>query len=134
MGLAMVSSKHQCVQKKRSVADPAMVLTKAVVRAADRLEVQRSQLACILGLSQPTISRLYNGEYLLDERRKEWELALLFIRVFRSLDAIVGQEQIARQWLRSTNQALNGRPIDLIVTTEGLVSVAQYLDTNRSIV
>ncbi|UOD51407.1 antitoxin Xre/MbcA/ParS toxin-binding domain-containing protein [Orrella daihaiensis] len=121
-------------KKKHSVADPATVLTKAVVRAADRLDVTRRQLACLLGLSQPTISRLYKGEYLLDQRRKEWELALLFIRVFRSLDAIVGQEQTARQWLQSPNAAFNSRPIDLIVTAEGLVNVAHYLDANRSIV
>lgn len=110
------------------------MLSKAVVRAADRLDVTRAQLAAILGLSQPTISRLFKGEYLIDERRKEWELALLFVRVFRSLDAIVGQEQVARQWLQSENRALNGRPVELICTTEGLVSVAQYLDANRSIV
>jgi DNA-binding XRE family transcriptional regulator len=58
-------------------------LTKAVTRAADRLGVTRHQLSSVLGLSQSTISRVYKGEYLLDDRRKEWELALLFVRVFR---------------------------------------------------
>ena len=120
--------------KTATITDPAAVLSKAVIRAADRLDVSRAQLAAILGLSQPTISRLFKGEYLIDERRKEWELALLFVRVFRFLDAIVGQEQVARQWLQSENRALNGRPIELICTTEGLVSVAQHLDVNRSIV
>ena len=130
----MIAPTQRYLHKKHTAADPAMVLTKAVARAADRLDITRGQLASILGLSQPTISRLYKGEYLLDERRKEWELALLLVRVFRSLDAIVGHEQIARQWLQSPNRALNARPIELIVKAEGLVSVAQYLDANRSIV
>ena len=106
------------------------VLTKAVTRAADRLGVTRHQLSSVLGLSQSTISRVYKGEYLLDDRRKEWELALLFVRVFRSLDVIVGQELIAQQWLKSHNHALNVRPIELICTAEGLVRVAQYLEAN----
>ena len=45
----------------------------------------RQAVAGLLGVSAPTITRLYNGSYRLDERRKEWELAVLFVRVFRSL-------------------------------------------------
>ena len=111
--------------------DPSLVLTKAVARAADRLDISRALLAKILGVSPPTVTRLYNGEYKLDKRRKEWEFALLFVRVFRSLDSIVGNEQMARQWLNSENRGLNGRPVDLIRQTEGLVRVVHYLDASR---
>ncbi len=114
--------------------DPARVLSKAVTRAADRLEVSHALLARVLGVSAPTITRLYNGSYRLDERRKEWELAVLFVRVFRSLDSIVGTEGAARQWLRSENQGLAGRPIDLIAQAEGLVRVVHYLDASRGLV
>jgi len=114
--------------------DPSSVLTKAVARAAERLDISRALLANILGVSPPTITRLYNGEYKLDARRKEWEFALLFVRVFRSLDSIVGSEQTARQWLRSENRGLNGRPVDLIRQTEGLVRVVHYLDASRGLV
>jgi hypothetical protein len=38
-------------------------------------------LAKILGVSPPKVTRLYNGDYKLDERRKEWEFALLFVCV-----------------------------------------------------
>ena len=134
----MNASAHRYPLNSSSSADQAVVatvvltriLTKAVARAADRLAVTRSQLSLVLGLSQSTISRVYKGEYLLDDRRKEWELALLFVRVFRSLDVIVGQELIAQQWLKSHNLALNARPIELICTAEGLVRVAQYLEAN----
>jgi uncharacterized protein (DUF2384 family) len=114
--------------------DPSAVLTKAVARAAERLGITKALLARILGLSPPTVTRLYSGAYKLDERRKEWEFALLFVRVFRSLDSIVGDEQAARRWLNCDNRALNGKPIDLIRRTDGLVRVVQYLDASRALV
>jgi uncharacterized protein (DUF2384 family) len=126
----MSASAHNLASKP----DPSSVLTKAVARAAERLDISRALLAKILGVSPPTVTRLYNGEYKLDERRKEWEFALLFVRVFRSLDSIVGNEQTARQWLNSENRGLNGRPVDLIRQTEGLVRVVHYLDASRGLV
>jgi hypothetical protein len=114
--------------------DASQVLTKAVTRAAERLDISRTLLAGILGLSAPTITRLYSGTYKLEERRKEWEFALLFVRVFRSLDSIVGDELTARKWLNSENRALNARPLDLMRHTEGLVRVVHYLDASRGLV
>jgi uncharacterized protein (DUF2384 family) len=113
---------------------PAAVLTKAVARAAERLGISRGLLARILGVSAPTVTRLYKGAYALDPRRKEWEFALLFVRAFRSLDSLVGDEATARRWLASENKGLNARPIDLIRDTEGLVRVVHYLDASRGIV
>lgn len=110
------------------------VLSKAVARAAERLEISRSHLARMLGVSPATITRLYSGDYLLDPGRKEWEFALLFVRAFRSLDSIVGDEATARKWLNSENRGLNGRPIELMRSTEGLVRVVQYLDASRGLV
>jgi hypothetical protein len=112
----------------------AVVLSKAVARAAERLDVSKSLLAKVLGVSPPTITRLYSGNYLLDPNRKEWDFALLFLRVFRSLDSIVGDEATARKWLGSDNLGLNGKPIELIRDTEGLVRVVQYLDASRGLV
>ncbi len=115
-------------------ADSQSVLTKAVSRAAERLQISKALLASILGLSPATITRLYSGEYVLDQKRKEWDFALLFVRAFRSLDSIVNNDETARVWLNNPNLALNARPIDLIKQTEGLVRVVQYLDTSRGIV
>lgn len=39
----------------------AAVLSKAVARAAERVDVSKSLLAKVLGVSPPTISRLYSG-------------------------------------------------------------------------
>ncbi|AMO37448.1 XRE family transcriptional regulator [Thauera humireducens] len=114
--------------------DAAAVLSKAVARAAERLNVSRVNLARILGLSPSTVTRLYAGDYLLEQHRKEWEFALLFVRLFRSLDSIVGDENTARKWLNSENKGLNARPIELISHTEGLVRVVHYLDASRGLV
>ena len=114
--------------------EAAAVLSKAVARAAEKLDVSKSLLAKVLGVSPPTVTRLYSGSYLLDQNRKEWDFALLFVRVFRSLDSIVGDESTARKWLQSENRGLNAKPIDLIRNTEGLVRVVQYLDASRGLV
>ena len=115
-------------------ANAAAVLSTAVARAAERLNISRSLLAKILGVSPATITRLYAGNYQLEPQRKEWEFGLLFVRLFRSLDSIVGEESTARKWLNSDNRGLNGRPIELISNTEGLVRVVHYLDASRGLV
>mgnify|MGYP003490952652 FL=1 len=114
--------------------EASAVLSKAVARAAEKLDVSKSLLAKVLGVSPPTVTRLYSGQYHLDQNRKEWDFALLFVRVFRSLDSIVGDESTARKWLTSENLGLNAKPIDLIRNTEGLVRVVQYLDASRGLV
>ena len=112
--------------------DPRQVLTGAVLRASALLEITQSGLAQILGLSPSTVSRMANGTYTLDILKKEWELGALFVRLFRSLDAVIGSnDTAARGWLNAQNQGLVGRPIDLIRSTEGLVRVVQYLDSAR---
>jgi uncharacterized protein (DUF2384 family) len=108
------------------------VLSKAVVRAARLLAFSQRGLARILGVSDATSSRLFAGHYLLSpERAKEWELALLLVRLFRSLDALWGHGEAAHSWLTSNNVALAARPVDLIHSVEGLVRVVNYLDNAR---
>jgi hypothetical protein len=107
-------------------------VTKAVVRAAGILGLNQAALAEILGVSTATASRLMAGNYSLQPTRKrEWEFALLFIRLFRSLDAIVGSDRDAQAWLRGENHALGGRPLELIRSAEGLLRVLNYLDASR---
>lgn len=113
-------------------ANAAAVLSKAVARAAEHLDVSRALLARVLGLSPSTVTRLYAGQYQLEPQRKEWEFALLFVRLFRSLDSIVGEQGSARAWLGSHNIGLNGCPLELIRSTEGLVRVVHYLDASRA--
>ena len=111
--------------------DPAPVLAKAVLSAAARLGVRNRQLAVIIGSSEASVSRLQHGRGL-DPNTKEGELALLFLRLYRSLDALVGgDDDKARRWLNSENTHLGGVPAVRIHTVEGLVDVVQYLDAMR---
>jgi transcriptional regulator with XRE-family HTH domain len=117
----------------RAEPAPGQVLTKAVLRAADLLGLSSAALARILGVSEASVSRLASGARTVDPQSKEGELALLLVRVYRSLDALVGTDASQRQaWLQGHNRALNGRPIDLIQRTDGLVNVVAYLDAMRA--
>jgi transcriptional regulator with XRE-family HTH domain len=109
-----------------------LVLGKAVSRAAEQLGLSQQQLAAVVGTSTATISRVANGARGLDPSSKEGELALLFVRVFRSLDALVGGDAAkARAWLHAENTAFAASPASLLSTIEGLVNVAIYLDAMR---
>jgi transcriptional regulator with XRE-family HTH domain len=70
--------------------EPRRVLTGAVLRASELLQITQSGLAQILGLSPSTVSRMANGTYTLDTQKKEWELGALFVRLFRLLDTPIG--------------------------------------------
>lgn len=112
---------------------PQVVLTKALLRAASLLDLSSAALARILGVSEASVSRLVSGARTVDPASKEGELALLLVRVYRSLDALVGSDAAQRKaWLHSHNRALNGRPADLIQRADGLVSVVAYLDAMRA--
>ncbi len=111
--------------------DPAQVLAKSAINASLQLGLRHKQLAEIIGTSEASVSRLRSGRGL-DPNTKEGELALLFLRLFRSLDALVGgDDEKARAWLHAGNDHIGGIPADRIRTVEGLVDVIQYLDAMR---
>jgi len=112
------------------------VLTKSVLNTATYLEIPKGKLARILGVSAATVTRLYADSYRLSPDKKEWDFAVLLVRLFRSLDSIVGgAADDAKKWLSSENSAFAGqKPADLIESTEGLVRVVTYLDACRAIV
>jgi hypothetical protein len=106
------------------------VLTQATVRAAARLGLAQKDLAAVLGVSASTVSRF--AQRPLDARSKEGELAVLFVRLYRSLDAMVGgQDEAARAWMHASNAHLGGVPARLALSVTGLVHVLEYLDAMR---
>jgi len=120
------------LRNPQPTASEETVLSKAVVRAARLLGLTQREVAEVLGVSVATASRLFADRYRLSsERTKEWELARLFVRFFRALDALWGHEEAARRWLASENLALAARPVDLIGSVEGIVRVVNYLDNAR---
>ncbi len=113
--------------------DPGIVLAKATTRATDLLGLSGAALSRIIGLSEPTVSRILNGERPLDPESKEGELSLLLVRVFRSLDALVGTDDQKRiAWMKGQNKALGGIPMQLIERADGLVATLNYLDGIRA--
>ena len=119
--------------RTRLVPSDAAVLSRATVRAARVLGLPQTELAQVIGVSGATLSRLASGHKQLESGSKPWQLAALFVRLFRSLDAIVGSDdEAARAWLRSENGALGGVPLELIREPEGLVRAVDYLDAARA--
>jgi len=113
----------------------AVVVTKATLRAAEAMGINARRLSAIIGTSEPTISRMKTGGYVLDPASKPFELSVLLIRVFRSLDAIVGGDGVVlREWLANPNSALGGKPLDQLQTISGLTDVLAYLDARRALV
>ncbi len=118
-----------------SAADQAAVLTKATLRAAAKLGLTNKLLATVLGVSEATISRMGTGGYTLQRGQKPFELAVLFVRLYRSLDAIVGGDDVvAGSWLKNRNTVLDAEPVALIQTVPGLMNVIQYLDARRAVI
>lgn len=113
---------------------PAAVLTKATLRAAGLLGLTHATLARVVGLSESQISRMAKGDKTLDMGSKPAELATLLVRVYRSLDALVGNDERHRRlWMASFNHAFNEAPRDAIQRVDGLVRVVGYLDGARAL-
>ena len=118
----------------RPDTDRARVLSQAVGETTRRLKLKSTELTAIIGVSQPTASRLLNGKFLLAEGSKPWELATHLVRLYRSLSSMVGgNDDLARRWLQSANQAFGGRtPLESIRSVEGLVHACDYVDAHRA--
>lgn len=113
--------------------EKSRVLTTAFIRTSDHLGLTRQELSLIIGRSEASLSRLFtqSGVTLMPSS-KEGQLAILLIRLYRSLDVLFGgNQQQCRTWLRSKNQHLESTPIELIKTIEGFVFTIQYLDAIR---
>jgi transcriptional regulator with XRE-family HTH domain len=137
MILTIILHLQDCLSRRSHLTgpnvalEPAPVLAKAALAAAERLGLRARDLAAILGTSEASVSRLQHGRGL-DPDTKEGELALLFIRVYRSLDALMGGDDAkSRAWLHAPNEDLTGVPARRLRTVEGLVDVVQYLDAMR---
>jgi transcriptional regulator with XRE-family HTH domain len=113
--------------------DRQATVYKALLRAAELLGLSARELSSVIGLSEATLSRLKHGQGMSSLSGKAYELALLFIRLYRSLDAITGgDDAVSRRWLRAENTALGGVPAERIRSIDGLAHVLAYLDARRA--
>ena len=121
------------IRVEASNPDAPRVLSDAVARIAEFWHLSNAKLGLILGLSGPTVSRLRAGRYRLEPDSKPFELAQHLLRLFRSLDSWLGQDDgSARSWLTTRNLDLGERPIDLLSTVRGLLRTSDYVDALRA--
>jgi len=121
----------QLQTKSLAPPDPQFVLAKAVLRSGDLLGLSQQDIAQVIGVSPASISRMKSGAMPLTG--KPFELAAHLVRVFRSLDAIVGGDEAAmRGWMRADNLALGGVPAQMVLQVGGLIDVVNYLDARRA--
>jgi hypothetical protein len=108
------------------LADPKVVLTKALLNAGRALGLSQAALGEIIGKDRSSISR---G---LDPASKAGELALLLIRCYRSLFVLVGGRPAdMRHWMHTPNRDLGGIPAQELRSVQGLTRVLEYLDAMR---
>ncbi len=118
--------------QRATTPEPDRVLTRAVIRVADALDLSQQDTARIVGVSAATFSRMAAGAAFLQPDTKPGELGLLLVRSFRALDALLGGcETDVRAWFHAPNTHLGGVPAERVRTVEGLVHVAEYLDAVR---
>ena len=116
---------------KKPTVSPDRVLAKAVLRAAEQLGLSQSQLADVLGMHRTGISRMKTKQSLAPDS-KQGELALLLVRIARSLFALTGGDQAwSRHFMVSPNQLTGGVPVEQLKSIQGLVTVMQCVDALR---
>jgi uncharacterized protein (DUF2384 family) len=111
-----------------SAAD-AQLIAEACLRAAAEVGLSKEALGAIVGRHRTSLER--SG---LPPQSKEGQLGLLFLRVMRSLDALMGSDpELMRHWLEQPNHHLGEQPpSQLLASVEGLARVAAYLDAMRA--
>lgn len=108
--------------------DAAEVLGEALVNAGRALGMTQAELGAVVGKDRSAISR---GR--IEPEAKSGELALLLIRVYRSLFVLVGGDEAAmRHWMRTANHHTGGVPAEQVRSIQGLTRVLEYVDALRA--
>lgn len=110
-----------------ATADKPAILGEAVLNAGAMLGLSPQQVGRIIGRNRTTLVR--SG---VDPATPNGQLAMLLIRVYRSLFVLVGGRSDEMQhWMNTRIKSLEGTPVDMIQDVSGLVHVAEYLDAIR---
>ena len=109
-----------------ATTDPT-TLKKAILRAAQVLNLTQ-ELPHILGIDATAWAQLSAGERTLVPGTDEWNGAVKFASLFRSLLTLVGTAPTAQAWLDQSHRTLGASPRSLMQSPEGLERVVRYLD------
>ncbi len=120
---------------QQNIASEREVLNEAVVNAAHLLNLKQIEVSEIIGPSTTEISRLFKlGKASIAPNTKNGQCAILFLRAFRSLYTILGEDQEqCQEWFKNYNYHLQGIPLDLAKRPEGLAEIVAYLDAMRGL-
>ena len=111
----------------RTQIDKADVLGEAVLNAGAKLGLSQSEVGKIVGRDRTTIAR--SG---IKPDTSSGKLALLLIRVYRGLYALVGgKEEDMQHWMNTKVHSLRGIPSEMVKDITGLVHVVEYKDAMR---
>ncbi len=118
---------------KGTPAEQSRALSTAIARIATIWSLPNERLGRVLGLSPASVSRLRSGSFQLEPDSKPFEAAQYLLRLFRSLDAMMGSDDDAsKAWLKARNLDLETAPIDMLATFTGLSRVCDYVDAHRA--
>ena len=113
-------------QAPEQAIDNNLILAQATIAASEAMGLSKSSLGKVIGKDR---SRLKQG-IRIDS--KPGELALLLIRCYRGLYALVdGDESVMLHWMSTYNHGTVGIPSQQVESVQGLSQVLAYLDAIR---
>jgi hypothetical protein len=116
---------------EKLVTDKKAVLGVALKNAINFYGLKKKDVQEILGISKRQLQLLQDNG--VEPESKTGELVLCFIRIIRSISALVGKEnEKAYHWLMTKNKAFRGfSPVERMKSIEGLMEVMRYCDAHR---
>ena len=103
-----------------------------MLSAAGRLGISGALLAKVLRIPDTSVARMQAGVEVLPPGSKASVRGELLVQLFHNLDAAMDHlEEASRAWLNTNCLELEGRPINVIQTGEGLMKAVTYLSSKR---
>jgi hypothetical protein len=113
------------VNISKAEIDKSEVLSQALLNAGKDVGLSQQQIGRMIGRDRTRLAKI-------NPDSKHGELALLFIRIYRSLFALTdGDLNMMRIWMNTLNRGTCGVPAEQVQSAQGLVNVMEYLDAIR---
>jgi uncharacterized protein (DUF2384 family) len=110
--------------------EDAVLVSKAILRAAAHLGLPDPVLATVLGLSASGVEQARESQTPVIQDWLTLERAAPLIRLSRTLDyGVCGDAEAAESWIRSHNTAFGARPIDVLQTADGPQRVLDHVQS-----
>jgi len=104
----------------------AAILSKAFLNTQTALGLTKEELGRVIGKDRTSLRRD------IDPKSKSGELALMFIRIYRGLYALMGGDsEDMKHWMHTENRHTRGIPAKQVQKAQGLNYVLEYLDAMR---